>query len=217
MTPPEPEWPQSQKEEWLTAYNYYTTDVVSIHETYPGHYVQFLALNASTIGPVGKVFVSYAFAEGWAHYTEQLLIEAGFGGPKAAEKATIQEQVRGAKYRLAQSSEALLRLCRLCCSVKLHCEKMTVDEATRFFMENSFYEMRPAQSEALRGTYDPGYCFYTLGKLQILKLRKDVREQEGASFNLKRFHDNLLAHGAPPIRVLREILLKNPASWPQVL
>ena len=217
VTPPEPEWPQSQKEEWLTAYNYYTTDVVSIHETYPGHYVQFLALNASTIGPVGKVFVSYAFAEGWAHYTEQLLIEAGFGGPKAAEKATIQEQVRGAKYRLAQSSEALLRLCRLCCSVKLHCEKMTVDEATRFFMENSFYEMRPAQSEALRGTYDPGYCFYTLGKLQILKLRKDVREQEGASFNLKRFHDNLLAHGAPPIRVLREILLKNPASWPQVL
>ena len=217
VTPPEPEWPQAQKDQWLTAYNYYTTDVVSIHEAYPGHYVQFLALNASPVGPVGKVFVSYAFAEGWAHYTEQLLIEAGFGGPADPANATAEERIRGAKYRMAQSSEALLRLCRLCCSVKLHCQGMTVEEATRFFVENAFYETRPAHSEALRGTFDPGYCFYTLGKLQILKLREDLRRQEGPAFNLKQFHDSLLTHGAPPIRVLRELLLKDPASWSQVL
>jgi uncharacterized protein (DUF885 family) len=217
VTPPEPEWPQPQKDEWLTAYNYYTTDVVSIHEAYPGHYVQFLALNASPIGPVGKVFVSYAFTEGWAHYTEQLLVDAGFGGPEDPAAGTHEEKVRGAKYRLAQSSEALLRLCRLCCSVKLHCQGMSVDEATRFFVANAFYETRPAHSEALRGTFDPGYCFYTLGKLQILKLREDVRRQDGPAFDLKRFHDALLAHGAPPIRVLREILLKDPKSWPEVL
>lgn len=217
VTPPESNWPQAQKDEWLTAYNYYTTDVVSIHEAYPGHYVQFLALNASSVGPVGKVFVSYAFAEGWAHYCEQLLIEAGFGLPENPRLATPEEQVRGAKYRLAQSSEALLRLCRLCCAVKLHCQGMTVDDATRFFVENAHYEERPARSEAIRGTFDPGYCFYTLGKLQLLKLRADFAAQEGNAFDLKRFHDSVLSHGAPPIRLLREALLKNPATWGEVL
>lgn len=217
VTPPEPGWPQAQKDEWLTAYNYYTTDVVSIHEAYPGHYVQFLALNASPVGPVGKVFVSYAFAEGWAHYCEQLLMEAGFGQPENPATATVDERIRGAKYRLAQSSEALLRLCRLCCAVKLHCQGMTVDEATRFFVENAHYEERPARSEAIRGTFDPGYCFYTLGKLQLLKLRDDVAAQDGNSFDLKRFHDSVLSHGAPPIRLLRDALLKNPAIRGDVL
>ena len=217
VTPPEPEWPQAQKDEWLTAFNYYTTDVVSIHEAYPGHYVQFLVLNASPVGPVGKVFTSYAFVEGWAHYTEQLLIEAGFGAPADPANPTPEGRRRWASYRMAQSSEALLRLCRLCCSVQMHCQGMGVDAATRFFVENAYYEERPARSEAVRGTFDPGYCFYTLGKLQILKLRDDLRRQEGDRFDLKRFHDAILSHGAPPIRVLREILLRDPKEWSAVL
>lgn len=208
VTPTEPEWTAQQKDEWLTAFNYYTTDVVSIHEAYPGHYVQFLALNASPASTAAKVFGSYAFIEGWAHYTEQMVLEAGFAGPEpVANPPTQADRVRAAKYQLAQSSEALLRLCRLCCAVKLHCEGMGVDEATRFFVENAYYENQPARAEAVRGTFDPGYCFYTLGKLEILKLRAEVQSAEGAAFSLKSFHDRLISHGAPPVGVLRQLLL----------
>lgn len=209
VTPTEPEWSAQQKDEWLTAFNYYTTDVVSIHEAYPGHYVQFLALNASPASTAAKVFGSYAFIEGWAHYTEQMVLEAGFAGPeKMANPPSTADRIRAAKYQLAQSSEALLRLCRLCCAVKLHCRGMTVDEATQFFVDNAYYERQPARSEAIRGTFDPGYCFYTLGKLEILKLRADVQVKEGAAFTLKSFHDRLLRQGAPPVAILRENLLE---------
>ncbi len=160
VTPTEPEWTAQQKDEWLTAFNYYTTDVVSIHEAYPGHYVQFLALNASEASTAAKVFGSYAFIEGWAHYTEQMVLDEGYAGPDpVSAPPTREQQIRAAKYRLAQSSEALLRLCRLCCAVKLHCDGMSVDEATRFFVENAHYETQPARAEAVRGTFDPGYCF----------------------------------------------------------
>lgn len=218
VTPTEPEWTVQQKDEWLTAFNYYTTDVVSIHEAYPGHYVQFLALNASDASTAAKVFGSYAFIEGWAHYAEQMVLDAGFAGPDpVSNPPTREQQIRAAKYRLAQSSEALLRLCRLCCAVKLHCHGMTVDEATRFFVENAYYENQPARAEAVRGTFDPGYCFYTLGKLQILKLRRDYAAQEGDAFSLQKFHDRILSQGAPPIRILREQLLRDPAKWPDLL
>jgi uncharacterized protein (DUF885 family) len=120
---------------------------------------------------------------------------------------------RAAKYRLAQSDEALLRLCRLCVSIKLHCQGMTVEEATRFFEENCYYEHKPAGQEAIRGTFDPGYLYYTLGKLQILKLRLDYQHEQGAAYSLRKFHDELLQHGAPPIRLLREVMLKDRASW----
>jgi uncharacterized protein (DUF885 family) len=216
VTPVEPEWTPQQAEEWLTAFNYYTTDVVSIHEAYPGHYVQNLALNASGAGNVAKVFSSYAFVEGWAHYCEQMLLDSGFAQP-GPDAATREQVVRGAKYRLAQSDEALLRLCRLCCSIKMHSQGMTVDEATRFFVENCYYEERPARQEAIRGTFDPGYLNYTLGKLAILKLRRDWQEQEGAAFSLQRFHDELLRHGSPPIRLLREVMLKDRSKWAEVL
>jgi len=118
-----------------------------------------------------------------------------------------------ARYRLAQSDEALLRLCRLCCSIKLHCQNMSVDEATRFFQENCYYEQKPARQEAIRGTFDPEYLYYTLGKLQILKLRRDWQQQEGNKFTLQRFHDEMLRHGAPPLRLLRELMLKDRSKW----
>jgi uncharacterized protein (DUF885 family) len=94
---------------------------------------------------------------------------------------------------------------------------MTVDEATKFFEENCYYEHKPARQEAIRGTFDPGYLYYTLGKLQILKLRMDYQCQQGSSFSLQKFHDQLLRHGAPPLRLLREIMLKDPAAWDQIL
>ena len=213
VTPVEPEWPAEQKEEWLSAFNFYTTDVVSIHEAYPGHYTQFLCLNASPATRLEKIFTSYAFVEGWAHYTEQMLLDEGFG---AQSLQTQEDLTRAAKYRLAQSIEALLRLCRFCVSIKTHCEGMSLDEATKFFERNSYYENKPAYQEALRGTYDPGYLYYTVGKLQILKLREDWKKQEGRNFTLQRFHDELLRHGAPPIRLLREVMLKDRSQWAEV-
>ena len=210
VTPVEKDWPASQKEEWLTAFNYYTTDVVSIHEAYPGHYVQFLALNASPATRLEKIFTSYAFVEGWAHYTEQMMIEEGFGADGAASQA---DPLRAAKYRLAQSDEALLRLCRLCVSIQTHCQGMTVEDATRFFEQNCYYEHKPARQEAIRGTFDPGYLYYTLGKLQILRLRRDYQRQQGSAFSLQKFHDELLRHGAPPLRLLRELMLTDQTTW----
>ena len=123
------------KEEWLTAFNFYTTDVVSIHEAYPGHYTQFLCMNASPATKLEKVFSSYAFVEGWAHYSEQMLLDEGFGASHSSDP-TPDDRLRAAKYRLAQSDEALLRLCRLCVAIKTHCEGMSLDDATRFFEEN---------------------------------------------------------------------------------
>ncbi len=214
VTPTEPNWPEPQKQEWLTAFNNYTTDVVSIHEAYPGHYTQFLHLNASPASQVKKIFGSYAFVEGWAHYTEKMMLNEGFG---SAPNPTAEQKVRAAKFRMAQSDEALLRLCRLCVSIKMHTQGMSIADGAKFFQENCYYEPKPSLSEAMRGTYDPGYLNYTLGKLEILKLRDDYRAQEGANFSLEKFHNQMLDHGAPPIRLLREILLKDSAKWGAVL
>src|SRR5947199_5188582 len=216
VTPTENNWPEKQKQEWLTAFNYYTSDVTSTHEAYPGHYVQFLHLNASTASKVEKIFGSYAFVEGWAHYCEKMMLDEGFGNPTSS--SPNEEDVKHAtKYRMAQADEALLRLCRLCVSIKTHTQNMSLDEATKFFQDNCYYEEKPARHEAMRGTFVPGYLDYTLGKLQILKLRDDYKTQEGNDFSLQKFHNELLNHGMPPIRVFREIMLKDQTKWNEVL
>jgi uncharacterized protein (DUF885 family) len=216
VTPTENDWPEKQKQEWLTAFNYYTSDIVSIHEAYPGHYVQFLRLNASPASKVEKIFGSYAFIEGWAHYCEKMMVDEGYGSPTSATPSE-EDVKRAAKYRMAQADEALLRLCRLCVSIKMHTQNMSIEEATKFFQENCYYEEKPARQEAMRGTFDPGYLNYTLGKLQILKLRDDYKAQEGDEFSLQKFHNELLNHGMPPIRLLREIMLKDQTKWNEVL
>jgi uncharacterized protein (DUF885 family) len=216
VTPTEEDWPQQEKEEWLTAFNYYTSDVVSIHEVYPGHYVQFLHLNASPASKVEKIFGSYAFIEGWAHYCEKIMIDGGFGSPSNSSPSE-DDVKRAAKYRMAQADEALLRLCRLCVSIRVHTQNMSIDEATKFFQDNCYYEQKPARQEAMRATFDPGYLNYTLGKLQILKLRDDYKAQQGDEFSLQKFHNELLNHGMPPIRLLREIMLKDQSKWDDVL
>jgi len=216
VTPTENDWPEKQKQEWLTAFNYYTSDITSIHEAYPGHYVQFLRLNASPASKVEKIFGSYAFTEGWAHYCEKMMIDEGYGSTTGATPSE-EDAKRAAKYRMAQAGEALLRLCRLCVSIKMHTQKMSIDEAIKFFQENCYYEEKPSRQEAMRATFDPLYLNYTLGKLQILKLRDDYKAQQGDEFSLQKFHNELLNHGMPPIRLLREIMLKDRSKWDEVL
>jgi uncharacterized protein (DUF885 family) len=209
VTPVEEKWSAKQKDEWLTAFNYYTTDIVSIHEAYPGHYIQFIHMNNSPATKLEKIFGSYAFTEGWAHYSEQMTVDEGFGAGK--------DSVTAAKYRLAQLDEALLRLCRLCVSIKMHCQGMSVEDATKFFQDNCYYEHEPARQEAVRGTFDPGYLFYTLGKLMILKLREDYKKQEGSNYTLQKFHDAMLEFGMPPIPLLRKMMLKDSKIWNDIL
>jgi len=202
ITPVEEGWPEKQKQEWLAMFNPYLLDDISIHEAYPGHYVQFLHLSASKATPIEKIFGSYAFIEGWAVYCEQMMIsEQGYGSENGSLTA--------AKYRLAQSSDALLRICRLCVSIEMHCHGKSLADATKFFQDNCYYDEKTAEFEATRGTFDPGYLSYALGKLQILKLREDYQKQEGAAFSLKKFHDEMLDHGMPPIRLLRGLLLRD--------
>ncbi|WP_295721013.1 DUF885 domain-containing protein [Mucilaginibacter sp.] len=209
ITPVDSKWTAQQKEDWLKQFDYYTTDNVTIHEAYPGHYTQFLHLNASSATKIEKIFGSYAYIEGWAHYCEKMMADEGYGHNG--------DSVKAAKYRLAQAGDALLRLCRLCVSVKTHTQGMSVDEATKFFMDNWYQGDKPSRQEALRGTFDPGYLFYTIGKLEILKLREDYKKQEGANFSLKKFHDEVLDHGMPQIGMLREIMLKDKSTWGDVL
>jgi len=205
----DPTWTAKQKEDWLSQFDYYTTDNITIHECYPGHYVQFLHLNASAATKVEKIFGSYAYIEGWAHYCEKMMADEGYGHNG--------DTIVAAKYRLAQSGDALLRLCRLCVSIKTHCHGMSVDDATKFLMDNWYQGDKPSRQEALRGTFDPGYLFYTIGKLEILKLRSDYQKQEGANYALKKFHDEVLNHGMPQLRLLREVMLKDSTKWGDVL
>lgn len=204
VTPVDAMWTAVQQKEWLTAFNYYTSDVLSIHEAYPGHYVQHLHANAAPVSTLRKIFSSYAFVEGWAHYTEQMVLDEGFGNT---------DKIQAAKYRMAQADESLLRYCRLCCAIQMHCGDMTVDEATKFFQDNCYYAEQPARQEAVRGSFDPGYLNYSLGKLMIFKLREDWRKQEGDKFSMLRFHDTMLGQGMPQIPLLRQIMLKDKSQW----
>jgi len=195
ITPPENDWPPDKAEEWLTQFDYYTLDDTSIHEAWPGHYLHWLHFRNSPTS-VTKVCDSYAFSEGWALYVEQMMMEQGY---RADEP----------RLRLAQLSEALLRDVRFVCAIGLHTQGMSVDEATRRFMQDVFMEELPARKEAERGTYDPGYLFYTLGKLMTLKLREDYRREQGSAFSLKQFHDAFLSFGAPPIPLVRQMMLRH--------
>ncbi len=200
LTPVEPEWTEQQKEEWLTKFDYYTLQGVSIHEAYPGHYLHFLHFKLISrklrrLSWTGHY--CYSYVEGWAHYTEQMMIEEGYGSEDP-------------RYQMAQLAEALLRNARYIVSVKMHTEGMTVEEGTRFFMENAHMEETPAASESRRGTFDPGYLNYCLGKLLILKLREDYKQKQGSNYSLQEFHDRLLSYGAIPLPLVRKMMLNDP-------
>ena len=193
VTPPDPAWDARRREEHLSFYNRYSLPIVSIHEVYPGHYYQLLAARR-TGSRVRAVFGSGSFIEGWAHYCEQMMLDEGFGG-------------NNPKLRLAQLQAALSRLCRYLVGLKMHTQGMSYEQGTEFFMREGYMERTNAEREARRGTLDPTYLIYTLGKMEILKLREAYRERAGASFRLGEFHDRLLAYGSPPVKILRMALL----------
>ena len=198
VTPVDDDWNTQQSEEWLSNFNYDTLKIISIHEVYPGHFVHHLHNRYGAKLPlVNRVATAYSFTEGWAHYTEQMMLETVYGD-------------KHPRLLLTQLLEALVRNCRYMCSLKMHTDGMTLEEATKFFMENAYMAERPARREALRGTFDPGYLNYTLGKLMILKLREDYLREQGNAYSHKEFHDKLLSFGGPAFPLLRPALLKNP-------
>lgn len=196
ITLPEPDWSAAQQEEWLTAYSYTTMEDISIHEVYPGHYIHFLHFQQAPSRVTKTLRGSTAHSEGWAHYCEQMMVEEGYGNGNPAVK-------------LAQLDAALKRDCRYIAAIKMHTQGMSVDEANKLFMKYAHMAELPARQETLRGTWQPGYLAYTLGKLMILRLREDLKVRDGANFNLKAFHNACVDNGVPPVPLLRRKLLGN--------
>lgn len=197
VTPVEDDWPADKQEEWLRHLNYASLRNISVHECYPGHYVHFLH-RTRLKSTVLRSYFSYAFTEGWAHYCEEMLADEGFGD---------------LRLRLVQLQDALLRNCRYISSIRMHTSGWSWEDSTRFFMENAFLDRLPAEREAKRGTWDPGYLNYTLGKLMIRKLRGDYLARNPDA-TLRDFHDHLLVLGAPPLGLAREHLLGPDAGPP---
>lgn len=192
VTPVEDSWPPEKREEWLRHLNYTSLRNISVHECYPGHYVHFLH-RKNVKSTVLRSYYSYAFTEGWAHYCEEMMVDQGLGGGDP-------------RLRLAMLQDALLRNCRYLSSIRMHTDGWSWEDATRFFMENAFLDRLPAEREAKRGTWDPGYLNYTLGKLMIKKLRRDFLAMNQRA-TLREFHDQFLGMGAPPLGLAREHLL----------
>lgn len=191
ITLPDPSWPKKEQEEYVMPSG--TLLSTTVHEVYPGHFLQG-QWERKAPTRVQKMFGSYSFIEGWAHYTEQMMIEEGFGAEDP-------------QNRLGQLADALLRNCRFVASIGIHTEKMTLDQAAKRFQNECFQDKATAREQAVRGTFDPGYFAYTLGKLQVLELREEAKKKLGSAFSLKKFHDALLSHGSPPIPLIRERVL----------
>ncbi len=193
VTLPDPKWTEEQKEQHLRFFSRHAIPGTSIHEVFPGHYTQFLWVKHAPT-KVRKLLGCSTNAEGWAHYAEQMMLEEGYGEGDP-------------KLLLFQLHAALVRLCRYLVGIRMHTQGMTLEEATAFFEREAHMERVNAEREAMRGTSDPTYLVYTLGKLQILRLREDYQRKVGERFSLKEFHDRFLGFGYPPIKLIREELL----------
>jgi uncharacterized protein (DUF885 family) len=188
-------WPPERQEEHLRDFNYPALWAISIHEVYPGHFLHYQHLRQiESKFRKSIVFAAASFVEGWAHYCEQMMMDAGFGRGDPA-------------LRLGQLSEALIRLARLVVGIRLHTEDMSVEQGVRFFRDEAFLEESSARREAERGTFDPGYVVYSAGKLMLLKLRNDWEAAQQGKFSLRTFHDTLLANGALPFKLHRQLML----------
>jgi uncharacterized protein (DUF885 family) len=188
-------WSPDRQEEHLRDFNYPTLWSISMHEVYPGHFLQYQHLRLVDSKVRKSLFFAPAsFMEGWAHYCEQMMLESGFG----KNDATL---------RLGQLQEALIRLARFVVGIRLHTEDLSVEQGVRIFREDAFLEEGSARREAERGTFDPSYVVYSVGKLMLLKLRRDYKAQKDGEFSLRTFHDTLLAQGAAPFWAHRQLLL----------
>ena len=195
VTLPEKNWTPEHIEEHLEGFNRGVIASTAIHETYPGHYVQFLWVKSAP-SKVRKLLGANSNGEGWAHYCEQMMIDEGYGGGDL-------------KLRLGQIQDALLRNARYIVGIGMHTGQMTFDQGVDFFVKEGMQTGSTALVETKRGTSDPTYLYYTLGKLEILKLREDYRKMRGPAFNLQEFHDSFLKQGFPPIRIVRRAMLQN--------
>jgi uncharacterized protein (DUF885 family) len=194
VTPVDPTWSKKQVEEYMATLSNYERPIISAHECYPGHFTNYAIDKHLELSLTRKLNWNQAFGEGWAHYDEQMMVDEGWGNGDP-------------KVRLAQLDEALLRAARFVVGVKLHTQGMTVEQAEDFFVTQGMQGKQIGVEETLRGTQDPMYGYYTLGKLMILKLREDYKKKLGSAYTLQKFHDALLAHGDPPLPLLRPILL----------
>ena len=212
VTLPEKDWIPEHVAEHMASFNVGTIVSTSVHEAYPGHYIQFLWTPrfGSTIR---KLLGANTNIEGWAHYCEQMMLDQGYA---AAPADATPEQVRQARLiRLGQIQDALLRDARFVNSIKLHtgegepAGKWTIEQAEEFFVKEGYQSRAVAEVETKRGTGDPTYLYYTLGKLEIMKLREDVKAKQGAAFSLQQFHDDFMRQGFAPIKVVRKAMLGN--------
>ncbi len=195
LTDADPSWPVDRQNEYLRDYNFPTLWSISIHEVYPGHFLHYQHLRrVESTARKSILFAPASFVEGWAHYCEEMMLEAGFG-----------RQNYGIK--LGQLAESLIRLARFIVCIRLHTEDLSVEQGVRFFREEAFMEETSARREAERGTFDPTYLVYSVGKLMLMKLRQDYKAQKGKSFSLKTFHDTLLGQGTAPFWLHRQLML----------
>jgi len=195
ITLPDPLWPKDKQEEYLEGYNFPLLSNVSVHEVWPGHYTQFLWLkNNPELSKVRKLTGAGSNSEGWAHYSEEMVLDEGLYN-------------NDPKYRLAQLVDALLRDSRYIVGIRMHTQGMTMQQAREFFVKEGRQVAVVGEMETKRGTGDPTYLMYTLGKLEILKLRQDYQQKMGARFSLQEFHDRFIKAGSPPVKIVRRELM----------
>ena len=203
VTLPEKNWTPEHVAEHMAAFNVGTIISTSVHEAYPGHYVQFLWVNHSDLSQVRKIVTANTNVEGWAHYCEQMMLDEGYGQPGTGAKDKREAEL----IRLGQLQDALLRDARFIAGIKMHTGQMTFDQAVDFFVSDGYQSRSVGLVETKRGTSDPTYLYYTLGKLEIMKLRADLEKKEGADFSLQSFHDDFMRQGGAPIKIVRRALL----------
>ena len=191
ISPPDPVWPKDKRDAYVPGLG--PLLFTSVHEVWPGHFLQFLHANRVP-SKFGQVFVGYAFAEGWAHYTEEMMWDAGLGAGSP-------------EMHIGQLEEALLRNVRFVVAIGLHTHGMTQAEAIKLFREKGLQDEANAEQQAARGTFDPAYLNYTMGKLMIVKLRNDWTASRGGRAAWKQFHDEFLRYGGPPIPLVRRAML----------
>jgi len=192
---PERTWTPEQVSQHMAFFNRYAITDIAIHEAFPGHYTQFLFVR-NVPSKIRKLLGCSSNAEGWAHYAEQMMLDEGYrnGNPK---------------LRMAQVQQAMIRDARYIVGISMHTGKMSLDQAIDFFMKEAKMPRGPAEREAKRGTSDPTYLVYTLGKLEIMKLRDDFKKVKGTNFKLEQFHEEFLRQGYPPVKLIRRVLLGN--------
>lgn len=193
MTLPDPTWPKEEQDDFMSQWYRAMISNVSVHEVWPGHYVQFLFAKDYP-SEVRKVFATASNAEGWAHYCEQMMLDEGLHADDP-------------RYRLAQVQDALLRDVRFIVGIKMHTQGMTVEQAQDMFVKDAYQPGSVAESEAKRGTSDATYGYYTMGKLMILKLREDYRAKMGDAYSLNDFHNTFIKLGPLPLPLIRKAML----------